>query len=242
MRPRRHVGAHPFPRVAGGGHPVCLVQLGHQLDLDPDQGQRFRDHLGRKGGQDRQCRPRPHRPADRGRRPRRALDQRVGDLVRLAPGKLRLQRGLVPHPQPRGHGHHLRGQPACPPAHAAPGGPHPAPGRSHAAPGRPRGRLQRGRQAAPLPRRLRLPGALGDFGDQARRLLRDGICRRSRRSAWLTVRIGHDHHLPRLIVHQRAAPAPRRPPRAGSRPQPRAPGTAPGPDGEQDRARPAWHR
>lgn len=207
MRPRRHVGAHPFSRVAGGGYPVCLVQLGHQLDFDPDQGQRFRNHLGGKGGQDRQCRPRPDRPADRGRRSRRALDQRVGDLVGLAPGKLRLQRGPVPYPQPRGHGHHLRCQPACPPAHAAPGGPHPAPGRSHPAPGCPRGRLQRGRQAALLPRRLR---RLGDFGDQARRLLRDGVCRRSRRSARLTVRIGHDHHLPRLIVHHRAAPPARR--------------------------------
>jgi hypothetical protein len=138
------------------------VQLGHQLDFDPDQGQRFRDHLGGKGGQDRQCRPRPDRPADCGRRSRCTLDQRVGDLVGLAAGKLRLQRCLVPYPQPRGHSHHLRGQPACPPAHAAPGGPHPAPGRSHAAPGRPRGRLQRGRQAALFPRRLR---HLGDFGD-----------------------------------------------------------------------------
>jgi hypothetical protein len=227
--PRRHVGAHSFSRVACGGNPVCLVQLGHQLDLDPGQGQRFGDHLGGKSRQDRQCRPRPDRPADRGRRSRRALDQGVGDLVGLEPGKLRLQRGLVAYPQSRSHGHHLRGQPARPPAHAAPGGSHPAAGRSHPAAGRPRGRLQRGRQPTPAPRRFRRMRRLGDLGDQTRGLLRYGVRRRSRRSARLAVRIGHIHHLP--ASPSIIAPCPRPAVLTGRRPA-----AAPGPDGEHDRA------
>ena len=40
------------------------LQLRHQLDLDADQGQRLRRHLDGIGGQDRQRRPRPDRPAD----------------------------------------------------------------------------------------------------------------------------------------------------------------------------------
>src|ERR1700677_5135420 len=46
----------------------------------------------------------------RGGRAGRALDQRVGDLVGRLAGELRLQRLLVPDPQPRRHRDHLSDQ------------------------------------------------------------------------------------------------------------------------------------
>ena len=103
MSPRPDVGAHPLGELPRGRASVRLVQFGDQLELDPDQDQRLGRDLDREGRQHRQRGGHAHRTACRRRGAGRALDERVGDLVRRLAGKLHMERGLIAHPEPWRH-------------------------------------------------------------------------------------------------------------------------------------------
>jgi hypothetical protein len=120
--------------------------------------------FGGVGGQHRQRGPCARGAAGHSRGTSRALDERVGDLLRGLAAELLLQRRLVTYPQPRRHRGHLRGQPAGTPASLAARRIHPAPRRPRAAPrglrAGTRGPDERGDPALPVLRTV----SLGDIG------------------------------------------------------------------------------
>ena len=206
-RPRSEVGACTLGRAARGRHAEDLVQFRDKLDLDPHDGQRLRRYLRGERREHRKRGPGARGTADGRRRPRRPVDQHVGDRLVGQAGELRAQRGLVANAQPRPHRHRLPGQPAHAgrqatagragsPAGAAAGSGRPlaralraaARRGCRAAPGGGRGGRHRGRgpvrdRAEPSgqPPGVRRPAGLRQFDGDLGRLPRGGVIRPRRR-------------------------------------------------------------
>jgi len=105
--PRARVRDHPIHGRARRPQAVHLVQLGDQLDLDTRDRKGLGRDLDREQRRDRQQCPYAHGGAHRRAGLSRAVDQRVGYLIRATAGELLAQGRQVTYRQPRRHGQHF---------------------------------------------------------------------------------------------------------------------------------------